>query len=92
MEGYDWVGITGLTRTTDMNVLGGDSGSPLFHSPAAGDNSVAAIGIVTGAFITWAGTCSDGPNPGGPCKAWITPWDKIEAAVNMPWGGGLVPY
>lgn len=85
IDGQNWEGHKCMFRTVGSEDWTGDSGGPAFTPPSL--DRIGTIGIMIGdqqGLIS--GSCSS------PCYAWGTDWSHIEAALQMPYGGGLVPY
>jgi hypothetical protein len=90
IDGESVLGHRCVNQVWYMNVRPGDSGAPVFWTPASDAHTVVgAVGIVI-AFdpdpFLGSGYC------GTPCSSYYTPWSRIERNLQMPYGGGLVPY
>lgn len=89
IDGQSWEGHKCLIRTTGSVVVLGDSGSPLFTTPApTAPTLVGTLGIVIGHQPSSGGD----PFCSSPCIAWSTGWAQIEPNLHMTTSGGLVPY
>lgn len=86
IDGQHYIGLKCTLRVEGMNLLPGDSGGPLFFAMGNPATQAAAVGIVIATNAQAQNWCNS------PCNAFATPWNRIEAVLQMPYGGGLTPY